>query len=101
CLSDARIRKHPREALLRQRRNIPQSHRQDGDYCKGRRPVQFERYHCDDENPEERSEAAVLRSCCKECSNSNGRTLIRIGYPHVKWHCSHFHSEPRDKEHHS
>ena len=85
-MRDRRIGQHPLDVALRQRGDVPDGHRQDGQRVEQHAPVAVHRRQPLEEDAEQHRERRGLRPDRQERGDRRRRALVHVGRPHVERH---------------
>ena len=97
-LRDRRVRQHPLEVRLGDRREVAEQHRADRKQHQHLLPVGGQADHAFDEQPDRDRERGELGRAADQERRRRGRALVDIGHPHVERHGAELEAEAGDDE---
>ena len=97
-MRDARIREHALDARLRDRQQVTQCHRADGDQPKRENPVGIQRRKLVQQDARPGGKRGGFHGYGHETADRCGRAFVDVRHPEVKGHGADFKREADEKE---
>ncbi len=98
-MTDRRIREHTLDAVLRDRGEVAEDHRERGDDRQDVLPVETKVRHADVEDPREDREGRGFRCRGEKRRDRSRRAFVNVRSPHVERHRGDLEAESRAEQH--